>query len=113
MTPCSWAQRPVQTAADFRKHFLLHHWASGNDINGNPKPFTASGLATVYAGDRSAAFFKVQPGDPRVPDIFGIAQYGTVFTGGTGKSPSTAAPILRIATFRWSFRALRFRSTPR
>jgi hypothetical protein len=39
----------------------------------------------VYAGDQSATFFKVQPGDPRVPDIFGIAQYGTVFTGGMGK----------------------------
>ncbi len=80
-----WLNDRSQTAADFAKHFLLHHSGIGNDINGNPKPFTASGLATVYAGDQSAAFFKVQPGDPRVPDIFGIAQYGTVFTGGTGK----------------------------
>lgn len=24
-------------------------------------------------------------GDPRVPNVIGIAQYGTVFTGGTGK----------------------------
>lgn len=80
-----WLNDRTQAAADFAKHFLRHYSGIGNDINGNPKPFTASGLAKVYAGDQSAAFFKVQPGDPRVPDIFGIAQYGTVFAGGTGK----------------------------
>jgi hypothetical protein len=80
-----WLNDRSQTAADFAKHFLLDYSGTGNDINGNPKPFTASGLAKVYAGDQSAAFFKVQPGDPRVPDIFGIAQYGTVFTGGMGR----------------------------
>jgi hypothetical protein len=74
-----------QPAADFDRNVLLHYSGTGNDINGNPKPFTASGLATVYAGDQSAAFFKVQPGDPRVPDIFGISQYGTVFTGHMSK----------------------------
>jgi hypothetical protein len=80
-----WLNDRSQIAADFAKHFLLHYSGTGNDIHGNPKPFTASGLAKVYAGSQSAAFFKVQPGDPRVPDIFGIAQYGTVYTGGMGK----------------------------
>jgi hypothetical protein len=80
-----WLNDRSQIAADFAKHFLLHHSGTGNDVNGNPKPFTASGLAQVYAGSQSAAFFKVQVGDPRVPDIFGIAQYGTVYTGGMGK----------------------------
>jgi hypothetical protein len=27
----------------------------------------------------------VQPGDPRVPDLFGIAQYGVVYTGKKAK----------------------------
>jgi hypothetical protein len=80
-----WLNDRSQPAADFARHFLLHYSGTGNDINGNPKPFTASGLAKVYAGDQSAAFFKVQPGDPRVPDLFGIAQYGTVYTGGMSK----------------------------
>jgi hypothetical protein len=80
-----WLNDRSQAAAGFAKTFLLHHSGTGNDINGNPKSYTASGLATVYAGDESAAFFKVPAGDPRVPDVFGIAQYGTVYTGGMGK----------------------------
>lgn len=27
----------------------------------------------------------MKPGDPRVPDVFGISQYGVVYTGGKGK----------------------------
>jgi arylsulfatase A-like enzyme len=33
----------------------------------------------------AADYFGVKAGDARVPDIFGIAQYGVVYTGGTGK----------------------------
>ena len=33
----------------------------------------------------AAAYFNVQPGDPRVPDLLGITQVGVVYTGGTGK----------------------------
>jgi hypothetical protein len=50
-----------------------------------PTANTSSGLVTVYAGVAAAAYFGVAPGDPRVPDIFGIAKVGTVFTGGHGK----------------------------
>ncbi len=80
-----WLHDRSQAAADFAKAFLLAHNGNGNDITGAPKPYTASGLATVYAGAAAAGYFKVQPGDPRVPDVFGISQYGTVFTGGHAK----------------------------
>jgi len=72
-------------AAVFAKAFLLSHAGVGNDINGNPKPYTSSGLATIYAGAAAAQYFGVPVGDARVPDLFGIAQYGTVYTGGKGK----------------------------
>jgi hypothetical protein len=80
-----WLNDQSQTATDFAKTFLLSHSGTGNDINGNPKTYSASGLTTVYAGADATAYFHAQPGDPRTPDVFGISQYGTVFTGGQGK----------------------------
>jgi len=80
-----WLLDRSQAAADFAKAFLLSHAGVGNDINGNPKPYTSSGLATIYAGAAAAQYFGVPVGDARVPDLFGIAQYGTVYTGGKGK----------------------------
>ncbi|HKB33475.1 MAG TPA: phosphodiesterase, partial [Candidatus Dormibacteraeota bacterium] len=61
------------------------HSGTGNDINGNAKAYTASGLKTIFAGADAAAYFHVAAGDARVPDIFGISQYGVVYTGGHGK----------------------------
>jgi len=69
----------------FAKNYLLTHTAAGNDINGNPVTVQSSGLKAVYAGAASAAFFGVQPRDPRDPDILGIAQHGIVYTGHKSK----------------------------
>jgi hypothetical protein len=80
-----WLTDRSQPAADFAKNFLLAYSGVGNDINDNPKPFAASGLSTVYAGSAAADYFHVAPNDPRRPDVFGIAQHGVVYTGGTGK----------------------------
>jgi hypothetical protein len=80
-----WLNDRSPAAATFAKNFLLQQSGTGNDINGNPKPYTASGLATVYAGTDAADFFNVQPGDPRVPDLYGVVQHGVVYTGGKGK----------------------------
>jgi hypothetical protein len=80
-----WLNDRSAEATSFAKDFLLHHSGVGNDINGNAKAYTASGLRTVYAGAAAAAYFHVSPGDSRVPDIFGISQYGSVYTGGHGK----------------------------
>jgi Type I phosphodiesterase / nucleotide pyrophosphatase len=80
-----WLSDRSQPAADFAKAYLLAHNGVGNDINGNPKAYTASGLSTVYAGSAAANFVGVPTGDPRVPDLIGIVQHGVVYTGGTGK----------------------------
>ncbi|MBV8994185.1 MAG: alkaline phosphatase family protein [Pseudonocardiales bacterium] len=80
-----WLTDRSQNAANFAKQYLLHHDGTGNDINGNSKPYSASGLDTVYAGGDAAAFIDVPAGDPRVPDLIGIVQHGVVYTGGKGK----------------------------
>lgn len=80
-----WLTDRSQAAANFAKNYLLTHSGTGNDINGNPKPYTASGLSVVYAGSAAANFIGVAQGDPRVPDLIGIVQHGVVYTGGKGK----------------------------
>ena len=80
-----WLNDTSQAACDFAKNYLLTHSAGGNDINGNPVTVQSSGLKAVYAGAASAAFFGVPPGDPRHPDILGIAQHGIVYTGKKAK----------------------------
>ncbi len=80
-----WLNDRSPAATSFAKSFLLGHSGTGNDINGNPKPYTSSGLRQVYAGAAAAAYFGVPAGDARVPDLLGISQYGVVYTGKTKK----------------------------
>jgi hypothetical protein len=80
-----WLSDRSQAAADFAKDYLLRQSGTGNGIDGAAKPFTAAGLSKVYAGDEAAHYFGAKPGDSRVPDLFGITQYGVVYTGGKGK----------------------------
>ena len=84
-----WFNDRSQAATDFAKAFLLSQNGTGTDITGASKPYTASGLATVYAGAAAATFFGIPSTDTvgmaRVPDLVGITQVGTVYTGGTGK----------------------------
>ena len=80
-----WLSDRSQAAADFAKNYLLNYSGTGNDINGNPKAFTSSGLKSVYAGYAAAAYFGTSHADPRVPDLVGVAQVGTVYTGGKKK----------------------------
>ena len=56
-----WLNDRSQAAAEFAKDFLLAPSGTGNDINGNPKPYTRSGLARSSPVS-AAAYFKVQPG---------------------------------------------------
>ena len=44
------------------------------------KPYTASGLARVFAGDDAAAFFGTSPGDRRRAGLYGLVQHGVVYT---------------------------------
>lgn len=80
-----WLNDRSQAATEFAKQYLLTQNGTGTDINKAPKAFTNGGLSKVYAGEAAADYFHVKPGDARVPDVFGIAQYGVVYTGGTGK----------------------------
>jgi hypothetical protein len=89
-----WTTDRSQAATDFAKNFLLNYNGNGTgsdgqakatDIQGNPKAYTSTGLRTIYSGADAANFMGVPFGDPRVPDVIGIAQYGTVYTGKTGK----------------------------
>ncbi|WP_035847523.1 alkaline phosphatase family protein [Kitasatospora azatica] len=80
-----WLNDRSQQAADFAKNYLLAQSGTGTDIKGAPKAFTAGGLTKVYAGEDAADYFGVDTGDARVPDVFGVAQYGVVYTGGKGK----------------------------
>ena len=80
-----WLNDRSSEAESFARDFLLSHDGIGNDINGDPKPYTSSGLAQAYAGTGAAAFIGVPFADARVPDIVGISQYGVVYTGGMRK----------------------------
>ncbi len=82
-----WTNDRSKTATDFAVGFLKNHSGTGTDITGAPKAYTHSGLDPnkIFGGADAAAYIGVAPGDPRVPDVIGVAQYGTVYTGGTGK----------------------------
>ncbi|HEY1421051.1 MAG TPA: alkaline phosphatase family protein [Candidatus Dormibacteraeota bacterium] len=80
-----WTNDRSAQATTYAKNFLLNNSGMGNDITGKPKPYTSSGLAKIYSGADAAAFIGVAPGDARVPDVIGIAQVGSVYTGKKAK----------------------------
>jgi hypothetical protein len=80
-----WLSDRSAAATAFAKKYLLAQNGTGTDINAAPKAYTHSGLSKVYAGKAAADYFHVRAGDARVPDLFGVAQYGVVYTGGTKK----------------------------
>ena len=45
-----WLNDRSPAATSFAKAFLLAHSGTGNDMSGNPKPYTSSGLAKPLAG---------------------------------------------------------------
>jgi hypothetical protein len=80
-----WLSDRSPAATGFAKQYLLTHAATANTIDGTTTSVDASGLTTVDAGVDAAHFFGAAPGDPRVPDVFGIVQHGVVYTGGKSK----------------------------
>jgi hypothetical protein len=74
-----WLSNRSQAAANFVRHYLLTHTAVGYNIHGQRLTVPASGLAKVYAGAASAAYFGVPNSDPRHPVIFGIVQHGVIY----------------------------------
>ena len=82
-----WLNDRSSGAESFAKSFLQSYSGIGNDINKQPKAFTSAGLvpSEIYTGVDAASFMGAPFADPRVPDVIGIAQYGTVYTGKTKK----------------------------
>ena len=86
-----WLNDRTPMAIAFAKTHLLSYTnmnttATSTGIDGSPKPFTQSGLSDIQPG---ASFFQIPAndtvGNQRVPDLVGIAQVGTVYTGGKSK----------------------------
>lgn len=80
-----WTNDRSAAALNFAKTKLLSYSGKGTDVTGASKPYTSSGLASVAVGADAAAMFGVSFPDDRAPDVVGIAQLGTVYTGGKGK----------------------------
>ncbi|HJU13257.1 MAG TPA: alkaline phosphatase family protein [Candidatus Nitrosotalea sp.] len=79
----SYLSVKTQAAADFVESYLWNNSAPGKLYNGTTVLVPHSGLAQIYAGKAAADFFGVPVSDPRHPDVFGRAQVGTVYTGGS------------------------------
>jgi hypothetical protein len=89
-----WLNDRSPAATAFARQFLAGYDGTGTGADGKakatsyastPKAYHAAGLSTIYAGAAAASFIGVPTSDARVPDLIGIAQHGTVFTGGTKK----------------------------
>jgi hypothetical protein len=84
-----WLSDRSPAALDLVKDYLLAHSAPANR-DGDPKGTSVtsvptSGLSAVYTGTDADAYLHAKAGDPRVPDVIGLAQDGVVYTGGTAK----------------------------
>jgi hypothetical protein len=79
----SYLSDTSQQAADFVKHYLWTHAATGVAYDGSSRTLAHSGLATIYAGRDAAHYFGVPVNDPRHPNVWGVVQVGVVYTGGT------------------------------
>jgi hypothetical protein len=80
-----WLSDQSQEAAQFVKHYLWTHTATGNTAAGGSRTLEHSGLVKIYAGEAAARYFGVPASDPRHPNVWGIVQVGVVYTGGKGK----------------------------
>ena len=84
-----WLADRSPAALDFAKNYLLDHPAAANR-DGDPTGIfsttvPSSGLSQVLTGSAADQFIGAPAGDGRVPDLIGIARYGVVYTGKTGK----------------------------
>ena len=78
-----WLSDRSQAAANFVKNYLWTHTAPAVNYAGHTITVQHSGLREIFAGRQSAQFFGVSNSDPHHPDVFGIAQVGTIYTTGT------------------------------
>jgi arylsulfatase A-like enzyme len=78
-----WLSDQSQAAADFVNNYLWTHTAPAVNYAGQTITVQHSGLQQIFAGQQSAQFFGVSSSDPHHPDVFGIAQVGTIYTTGS------------------------------
>ncbi len=78
-----WLSDRSQEAADFVKTYLWTHTAPAVNYAGETITVEHSGLQRIFAGEQSARFFGVANSEPDHPDVFGIAQVGTIYTTGS------------------------------
>jgi hypothetical protein len=78
-----WLSDRSQAATDFVKNYLWTHTAPAVNYAGKTITVQHSGLRKIFAGKQSAQFFGVPNSDPHHPDVFGIAQVGTIYTTGS------------------------------
>jgi hypothetical protein len=78
-----WLSDRSQAAADFVKNYLWTHTAPAVNYAGQTITVQHSGLKKIFAGQQSANFFGVANSDPHHPDVFAIAQVGTIYTTGS------------------------------
>src|SRR6516164_9061047 len=78
-----WLSDRSQAAADFVKNYLWTHTAKAVNYAGQTITVQHSGLREIFAGQQSAQFFGVSTSDPHHPDVFAIAQVGTIYTTGS------------------------------
>jgi hypothetical protein len=78
-----WLSDQSQAAGDFVKNYLWTHTAPAVNYAGQTITVQHSGLAHIFAGQQSAQYFGVSTSDPHHPDVFGISQVGTIYTGGS------------------------------
>jgi len=84
-----WLSNRSAAALASVKSYLFSHSAPANS-DGDPKgtfstTVPTSGLSAVYTGAAADVFIGAEPGDPRVPDVVGLARQGVVYTGGVAK----------------------------
>ena len=78
-----WLSDRSQEAADFVKTYLWTHTAPAVNYAGETITVQHSGLKRIFAGEQSARFFGVPNSEPNHPDVFAIAQVGTIYTTGS------------------------------
>ena len=78
-----WLSDRSQEAADFVRAYLWTHTAPAVNYAGQTIAVEHSGLEKIFAGEHSAGFFGVPTAEPNHPDVFGIAQVGTIYTTGS------------------------------
>ena len=84
-----WLSDRSPAARSYVSRYVTSHFAPANRY-GDPKgtystTVPSSGLSSVATGTAADRLLGARTGDPRVPDVIGIARHGVVYTSGVKK----------------------------